>query len=118
MGQPDSATYTEAQPEDVTVAVNARSPSIVVVRTAFDPGWSATVDGRPAAVLPADFLLQGVAVEAGHHVIRLTYHDARVTLGVRAGIAVWLLMLLAFGVAAVWERRQRHRVDEKPGVDA
>ena len=101
-----SATYTETNPENVTVTVDASSPSIVVVRNAFDPGWSAIVDGRPAPLLPADFLLQGVAVEAGHHVIRLTYRDAEVTSGMRAGISVWSLLLFGFVAAATRERRR------------
>ena len=124
--QPASAAYTEASPENVTVAVDAPSPSIVVVRNAFDPGWSATVDGRPAPVLPTDFLLQGVAVGAGHHVVRLTYRDAEVTLGMRAGIVVWFLLLATFLAAAIWERRDRRnhagaspaRVEERLGQDS
>jgi hypothetical protein len=116
-----SATYAETNPENITVAVDAPSPAIVVVRNAFDPGWSATVDGRPAPLIPADFLLQGIAVEAGHHLILLTYRDNEVTLGMRLGGAVWLLFFAVFVAAALLERRRGRswvspsRVEERLG---
>src|SRR5437867_2734502 len=59
---PGVATYAEAEPEDVRLSVEASVPSIVLVRNSYDEGWSATVDGRPAPVLPADGFLQAVAV--------------------------------------------------------
>ena len=52
--------------------------------TATTPGWSATVDGRPAPLLATDYLVQGVAVPAGRHEIRLVYRDDDVMRGMRA----------------------------------
>ena len=84
-----------------------RDPSIVVVRTAYDPGWSATVDGRPTTILPADGLLMGIPVEPGAHQIRLTYRDPDVTRGLQAGAVVWLGLALAYLVALTLERWRR-----------
>jgi len=109
-GQAGTATYSEFGPEDVTIDVQAPSVSIVVVRTAFDPGWHATVDGAPATVLATDYLLQGVAVGAGHHVVRLTYTDTALTRGFAAGASVWLVLLLSIPAAWVFERRAKARV--------
>ena len=98
---------TEVTPEDLRIEVDAVDPSIVLVRTAYDPGWSATVDGRPADVLPADGLLMGIPVEAGRHEIRLTYRDPDVTRGLRAGAVVWLGLAVGYLVALTLERRRR-----------
>ena len=106
---PGSSTYREVTPEDVRVTVEAAAPSIVVVRNSFDLGWSATVDGRSAPVLATDYLLQGVAVPAGHHEIRLTYHDPDVSRGIAAGAAVWLILLGTIPLAMLWERRRSAR---------
>ncbi|MGZ8588540.1 MAG: YfhO family protein [Actinomycetota bacterium] len=103
---------TEVTPEDLRIEVDAADPSIVLVRTAFDPGWSATVDGRPAEVLPADGLLMGIPVEAGSHEIQLTYLDPDVTRGLRAGAVVWLGLAVGYLVALTLERR-RHRAPER-----
>ena len=68
-GTARAATYREASPEDVTVTVDATTDALLVVRNAWDTGWHATVDGEPAEVLRADYLMQGVRVPAGHHVL-------------------------------------------------
>jgi hypothetical protein len=101
-----TATYAESTPEDVSIGVDAPSPSVVVVRTVFDPGWSATVDGHAVPVVPTDSLLQGIPVDAGHHEIRLTYHDGAVTAGLLAGAVVWLALLGAIAAAVALDRRR------------
>ena len=108
--EPGTAAYSETSPESVLIDVQATAPSIVVVRTTFDEGWQATVDGEPATVMPVDGFLQGVAVESGDHEVRLTYRDDAVRAGVRAGIAAWALLALA--ALAAWALRRR---SVKPG---
>lgn len=106
---PGTATYREIAPEDIRIAVDTASPSLVVVRNSYDPGWSATVDGRPTPVLAADYLVQGLVVPAGHHEIRLVYRDDQVSRGVAAGALVWLTLVLAISAALLLERRARRR---------
>lgn len=100
------ATYSETSPEYVTIDVTATAPAIVVVRTSFDEGWGATVDGRAATVVPVDGFLQGVVVTAGTHRIEMTYRDDAVTRGVQLGIAAWLLLAVSWGAALVNGRRR------------
>ena len=110
---PGTATYTESDPEDVRIDVTASSASIVLVRNAWDRGWSATVDARAAAVLRTDFFLQGVAVPAGDHEIRLTYREPAIGRGlVASGLAWigWLVMLAAMVI-----RRRRRQLDVGAG---
>jgi uncharacterized membrane protein YfhO len=37
------------------------------------PGWTATVDGKPAAILRADVALRAVALSPGAHRVRFRY---------------------------------------------
>jgi Bacterial membrane protein YfhO len=104
---PNDGTFREVTPEDVHIEADAAHPSIVLVRTAYDAGWSATVDGRPTEVLPADGLVMGIPVETGRHEIRLTYRDPDVTRGLWAGAIVWLGLLVAFLITLILERRRR-----------
>jgi hypothetical protein len=112
--QPGTATYRESSPESVQIDVRATAPSIVVVRTVYDDGWHATVDGGPAEVIPTDGFLQGVAVPAGDHEVRLTYRDASVTSGIRAGVVAWGTLALAGLVALALERRRGRAVRPTP----
>jgi hypothetical protein len=109
------ASYSEVQPEDVRVSVDAAAPSIVLIRNTWDAGWSATVDGRPAPVLAADAFRQGVAVTAGHHEIRLTYRDPTIGRGIAASTVVWSAWAAAVAVAILLRRRRaRARASASP----
>ncbi len=101
-----SAAYHERVPEDVRVPVDAAAPSIVVIRNAWDSGWSATVDGRPAPVLKADYFLQGVAVAAGYHEIRLVYRDPTIAQGLLGSAIAWGALVLAAAIGLAWSRRR------------
>ncbi len=72
---PGAVDVTSSSDTRLVMTVEAGSPSIVLVRTAYDPGWTATVDGEPVDVLPADAFLMGIPVEAGRHALSLTYRD-------------------------------------------
>jgi hypothetical protein len=105
--QTGSATYEEVSPTDVRIHAEADAPSIVLVRNVFDDGWTATVDGRPAPVLPADGFLQGVPVTAGRHEIRLQFHDRSLALGLWLGGGAWVGLGAATVVSSVVARRRR-----------
>ncbi len=96
----------ERTPEDVSVTVSASTDALVVVRTNWDPGWTATVDGAPAPVLRTDHFLQGVPIPSGRHEVRLTYDDPSVGRGLIASGVVWLAMLVVGVGAAITERRR------------
>ena len=49
---PGSPTTARRAPEDVRIEAEASVPSILVVRNAWDEGWSATLDGRAGAGAP------------------------------------------------------------------
>jgi len=86
----------------------------VVVRNAWDGGWSATVDGRPAPLLRADYFLQGVTVPAGTHEIRLTYRDPMIGRGLALSALVWLMWLAALAAAWTGPRRRRSQTGASP----
>jgi len=108
-GGPGRATFRVTAPEDITVDVTTPGNSLVVVRNAFDTGWTATVDGHPAPLLAADYLLQAVPVTAGHHTVRLVYRDPMIGEGLAASGVVWGLLVVALLAAAIVERRMRRR---------
>jgi hypothetical protein len=104
-----TATITHADAQALAMRVNAHGPSIVVVRSSYDDGWAATVDGVDTPVLPVDGFLQGIPVGAGSHDVRLEYHDDAITAGIVAGIAVWSAVLVAFALSWALGRARRRR---------
>jgi hypothetical protein len=105
----EPVSYRELSPERIQVTLTARAPGMLVVRNAYDRNWRATVDGRPARLMVADFMMQGVLVPAGHHVVELRYRDSAVGIGLAASGLGWAALILAWA----WLRhRQRSAEDD------
>ena len=100
-----SSAYVEETPERVVVAVDADRPGLLIVRNAWDRGWSATVDGRATDVLVADALFQGILVPAGTHEVRLTYRDPTIGAGLALSALAWAAIAAVIGLGRSRERR-------------
>jgi uncharacterized membrane protein YfhO len=92
-----AATYRGIGAQEAHIDVTANSPAIVVIRNVYDPGWKATVDGRPARVLPTDYVIQGVMVPSGRHRVVLRYDAPSIGYGlIGSGLSVGALLAGAF----------------------
>lgn len=74
---------------------DAAFPGIAVLSESWDPGWSVTIDGQPHAPLIVDHALLGVALPAGRHVVRFTYHAKH------GAAARWAALLAALALLAL-----------------
>jgi len=91
-----TARYLEQRADSVRVTVLAPRAAFLILRRTQAPGWSATVNGRPAALTTANGRHQAVAVPAGASDVVLSYRAPRG--GIGAGIS-----LASLGVAiAAW----------------
>lgn len=91
----------------VELANPAPAGSALVLAENYYPGWTATVDGRPAAVGRADYVLTGVELPTGGRRVELRFRSAPYETGkilTLAAVAAALL-ITAFGFVA--ERRAR-----------
>jgi hypothetical protein len=104
-----TARINEYTAERVVVETESAQPALLVLSDAFYPGWQATVDGAPAAIVPTNVLYRGVYVPAGAHTVIFTYEPT----GWRSGLALagggLLLALLGLSAASVGDFRQRRR---------
>jgi hypothetical protein len=72
--------------------VESSAPALLVVAEAWYPGWRATVNGRPAKVLPANVWMRAVQVPAGKSRVELYYVEPTLARG--AAISLCALLLL------------------------
>lgn len=75
----------------VIVRVAADQRCCVVLSDTFAPGWTASVDGAPAAIHRAFGALRGVVCPAGEHRIEFRYEPRSVRIG------LWVSALAALG---------------------
>lgn len=60
----------------VIVRGTTSRPGLLVLTDSWDPGWDATRDGEPVAILPTDALFRGVYVPAGEFAVEFRYRPA------------------------------------------
>ena len=94
---------------EVNAATTSDTAGWLVFAQSWYPGWRATLDGRPAAVLRADVALMAVAVPAGRHEVRLMFAAPLVWAGLAISGAT-LALLLAAAAVGLWRGRRRSRV--------
>lgn len=68
-GQPGNVEYASYAPKHIKLKAKSESPSILLLNDKYDPDWKVTVDGKPAPLLRANFIMRGVHVPAGEHTI-------------------------------------------------
>jgi hypothetical protein len=84
-----TARVTAFGPNDMSVEVNAAADGLLVLSEVYYPGWQASLDGAPAALLRADGLLRGIPVPQGQHTVRVWYAPGSVWLGLAiSGLAL------------------------------
>jgi len=84
---------------DVAIAVDTPGPGLVRLADLWYPDWIATVDGRPAEILRADYLLRAVPVPAGRHRVEFHYRSRAVRLGLQLSVASLIVVLAGFAAA-------------------
>jgi hypothetical protein len=99
-GPAGTARIVAFAPEDIVAQTNGATSALLVLAEAWYPGWTATVDGRPAECLPANGWMRAVPVPPGAHEVRLRYRSR----WLRTGGAVSILSLMV--LAAVLGRRR------------
>jgi hypothetical protein len=114
----DSIKLTFYSPNKLVYNSGASKDRIAVFSEVYYPaGWSATIDGEPAELFRADYLLRALAVPAGKHEIEFLYRPESFVKGaiyskVSSGI---LLLLILFGLSfeVVSKGKKKSREIEK-----
>ena len=88
----------EWEPENRTFQVRAASGGKLALHEQFFPGWTATIDGKSAAVEPWAGAFQAVAVPAGEHTVEFHYRSR--LLGLGGAISLVALIGLVFWIRA------------------
>ena len=74
---------TRYEPREIHADVDSPGNSLLVISEVFyEPGWNATLDGKPAEVLRADYVLRAIKVPPGKHELRMRFDPPAFRTGV------------------------------------
>jgi hypothetical protein len=68
-------SITSFRPNRLKLRAELNRPAFVVLSEVFYRGWEALVDGRPAPVLRADYILRAIPVPAGTHAVDVRFRS-------------------------------------------
>ena len=100
--EPNQLIYETSSPKD----------GVVVFSEIYYPGWTATIDGKPADIARADYILRAMNVPAGKHTIEMRFDPQ--SLHITEGIAYGAMALLLVGVIIlIWIYRKKYSENSK-----
>jgi hypothetical protein len=99
------AAWRSNDPDRPVIEVTTEAPGLLVVADTWMPGWTAVVDGRPAAVLRGNHAQRVIPLpDPGSHRILLRFEAP----GLAWGLTITRLALVAWGIAVLaliaWNR--------------
>jgi hypothetical protein len=99
------ATLAEYSPDRVVVRARASRDALLVLADNYYPGWEATVDDEPEAIVRVNHTFRGVPLPAGEHTVVFEYRPAAVYRGLWLGVG-GLVVLLVAGIADILFHRR------------
>ena len=94
--QPSELTVTGYREDFYQIHYSAPAETLIRIAVPYAPGWTANVDGMPAAVRAVDYALSGVLVPAGQHQLTLQFRPKYFLLGAVLTMMGALGMVLLF----------------------
>ena len=98
---------TAYEPNQLSYDVDSDKGGLLVFSEIYYPGWTATIDGKPAEPGRVNYILRALQVPAGRHKIQLSFFPKSVdTTETIAYIAYVVLMLIILGALYdTWRRK-------------
>lgn len=110
---PDSSALIEQtalSSTTVSYQTHAAAEQLAVFSQVYYPGWDVRIDGEPAEVVRANYVLRAMVVPAGDHTISMTFDPQTVrTTEIVAYVALGVLLLMVLFAVVYWWRQTFRR---------
>lgn len=102
-----SITLLDYKPNMLTYEAVTKTGGLAVFSEIYYPeGWCAYIDGKPAEIIRANYVLRALEIPAGNHKIEFVFEPASYYTGnkVMMGSSVLLILIILFGMYKLWQR--------------
>lgn len=72
-------SITQCEPNHLKYTVKSATGGIIVFSEVYYPGWTATIDGKPAELGRVNYVLRALNVGAGDHEVELDFHPRSIS---------------------------------------
>ena len=93
----------------IRLLVDAPTPGLVYASESFFEGWTASVKGAAARILPANYAFRDVVVPAGRSRVDLRYWPPGLSTGLALSSASAAVCLACALIPGAWFRRAKSR---------
>jgi hypothetical protein len=94
----EPAHFKSRDDNNMEIEASTTKPAILVLGEKWDQDWFAWLDGKPVKIYHADFVMRGIEVPAGNHLIRLEYRPSMSGFW----ISIFSLVLVFSGSFVFW----------------
>ena len=93
--------------DSLTFEVTTERPALLVTHEMYFPGWEVSVDGEKQPVYRSDYLLRGVFVEPGVHLVTFEYRPASQQAGLVISVVSAVALAALFSHPFAWPYLRR-----------
>lgn len=107
-----SAEVTQKKNEYIKIEANATGANFLIVSEVYYPvSWKAYIDGKEVPIHKTNFLLRGIIVPNGKHIVELKFHSENFvfgkTLSTIANIVVFAALLAGFFIERKFKKKEK-----------
>lgn len=110
-------TITSYEPNLLKYSVESGKGGVAVFSEIYYPGWTVTIDGKPAEAGRVNYVLRALKVPAGKHEVVMEFRPASVAVTNRIAYAALAVIMLLFVAAVVFARRNAGEKEDEPAED-
>jgi hypothetical protein len=98
-----TVVFTGYSPKRIVLQAKTECPAILLLNDRFDPNWKVLVDGKPGTLLRCNYLMRGVQVPRGEHMIEVLFAPPLTALYISLAAVVVALALCGFLALSHWK---------------
>lgn len=96
----------------VEAKVTTEKEQVIFTTIPYDPGWKATIDGKPTEIKAVQDALITVKVPKGEHTVELTYYPE----GMKLGGLLFISSVLLFSGYVYWYQKKQQKINQKESI--
>jgi uncharacterized membrane protein YfhO len=101
---------TKFDNDTIEYEANCNGPQFAVFSEIYYPvGWNAYLDGKKTDYVNANYILRGLSLPAGKHIVKFVFEPASVKKGISIMFISSIIILLVFigGLFMAWRENNR-----------